>query len=470
MKKLGVSLFILVVALGLRVWRLGDADVTPDEYHYIHDGERLWHGDPYITIRHHPFFHPEPNMGHPFLVQVVMATGFKIWGSSIVTARLVSVVAGFGTVGLILWFDRRMPWRARATGALLYAILPLAVRFDRTAYLDSLLTLWVLGVGSSIWRYSQSGRREKIYLMLGGVAGGLAVATKLSGIFALLAGIILLGLVWWDEGRKRTLAKLFSWQLWFLAAGITVSWLLNDPAAYWNGIFHPADMEFQVLTLGYWMNGIGLFLAQIARASWFLLGPAMVGAGLYALVFMIRHQVQNFFLKFVCFWLLSLVGFLWLQPKSEYAWLPLLPPLVLMTAYVFNGLRRPSLVKRVTLGLLLATLPFTMWYGWRFKKLPYIRASHFYNRTIDDNFYRTIVQRVNQLTPQGGKVLFLPQQDYPYFALRPDISWSYYGDWSDFDVYVVDDKTQMPDDVTLVETLTAVEDEQELSRKIFRRQ
>lgn len=469
MRQVGVILLIVVTALSMRVWRLSDSDINPDEYHYIHEAERLWHGDPYISIRHHPFLHPQPNMGHPFWVQVVMATGFRLWGSSILVARLVSVVAGMGTVGLMLWFDRRLLWRTRVTGALLFAIVPLAVRFNRTAYLDSWLTLWTLGMGWAIWHYNSSKGRKKIFLVIAGVAAGLAVATKLSGVFALLAGGGLVGLAWWHERKQRQLATLFGWQLWFFIPGLMVSWLLNDPAAYWNAMATPADAEFQVLTLSYWMSGLRLFLVQVAQASWFLLGPALVGAMLYSLKYLMQKQRGVFFLQFLGVWLLLLGGFLWLQPKSEYAWLPILPPLMLLTADALTRMRKSRLGWQLSAGVLIATLPFTFWYGLRYKKLPYIRPSHFYNRTINDNFYKTVVERVNLLTPQRAKVLFLPQQDYPYFALRPDISWSYYGDESDFDVFVLGEQTQIPDEVALVETLVAVEDEQTLLRRIYQR-
>lgn len=439
MKRAFVLILILAAGLFLRIWRLADSDITPDEHHYINDAVRFLRGDPFISIRHHPFLHAKPNMGHPFLTQIAISQIFRLFGTSIFVSRLISVLSGMIIIVLLLSF-KKLPIKIRFLAAAVYAIMPLAVRFNRTAYLDSFLSVWTLLIGYSLWRG---------WPIIAGIATALAISSKLSGPFAVLSLIIL--------SKRKSLARTI------IPAAI-VSFLLNDPGAYLNGIRQPADLEFQVLQPNYWLQGINLFMSQLYNAGLFLIGPALIWGIIWSLVYFVRHFRGDKTLKFLGMWLLSLTPFMWLQPKSEYAWLPVLPVLSLLMAYVII---KTKLHQAIIFLMFLITLPFTIIYGLKFKKLPFIRQGHTYNRTINDNFYQSILAKANQVTPPNGRVMFLPQHEYPFFALRPDISWSYYGDPNNFEVYVVDHTVPVPASFKLVEVFSGREDDQELIRKIY---
>src|SRR3989344_8556650 len=130
MKKIGLPVLIVTIAVILRLWMLNGGDVTDDEKHYIIDAQRLLNKDPYIAIRYHPFRHPEPSIGHPFLYQIEQAIIFKLLGLSVYTSRLPNAISGIAIVIVLFLFTKQLGGRVATLAAFFAAILPMAVRYS----------------------------------------------------------------------------------------------------------------------------------------------------------------------------------------------------------------------------------------------------------------------------------------------------------------------------------------------------
>ena len=449
---------IILIALGLRVWNLEKPDITADEFHYISESRRLLDKDPYISIRHHAFKHAKPNMGHPFLAQVIGAIVFKLTGRSIFTARLPSVLFAILTLFLLFFFNKKLGGKTVIISVLLFAVLPFAVRFNRDAHLDTLLTFWTTLVALSIWRYDQ--RQNIFWLILSGIAGGLAISTKLNGVIALILAIFLLRVI-----NKVTVKKLF----YLLIPAVLVSLLLNDPMSYVDGIINPSDPAYKVQifafllgllrSVGFWFKVFFLLVSPVIFIFWF-----------FSLFILLRDN--NKVSKFLITWQLVLFSlFFFHRPgvSGEYGLLPLLPPLIMSFVLGLEKFKKNIRIF-IFIFVIISVLPFTYWYGLRAKSVTYYEKANSFNRTIKDDFYQTVLKEVNKISPNKAKVYLLPTHEYPYFILRSDLSWGYSGDPYQYDVLVVDDKIALnlaKDKIIPIKKLTGDQDGEKMVRLIY---
>lgn len=230
-----VPLLLLCLAAAVRLWDLGDPDrlffdekyYGPDSLDYVTRGVEA------------------ERPAHPPLGKWVIALGIQVFGYTPFGWRIGVAVAGSLTVLLVHLSGLRLFRRTApaALAALLVALDGLAVTTSRMAMLDATLGLCVVlafwlvlldrdarrpdrGPGGSL-RRSFLGSR---YRWLAGVALGLAVATKWSGLLAVAAaGLLVLGteLAGRGEGwacRTRRAAAV--------AAGGALSMLVLPAAVY----------------------------------------------------------------------------------------------------------------------------------------------------------------------------------------------------------------------------------------------
>ena len=424
MKKFIIPFFCLLLAASiLRLWHLESPDINPDEDHYIQDAVRLSHGDPYISVRYHTFKHGEPSIGHPFLVQVIGANVFKIFGYSNFTARLPQALAGILTVVTLLLFNKNLGGRVAFVGALLLAILPFTVRYSRDAHLDSIFALFLTSVALFIWRYNSS--RNWIWLVLSGVFVGFAISTKLDGVIAL---ILALTLIFSSQFNSNSIGKdglkYFSTiTAVILLTSFIIFFLLNDPTSYLGAVVKPADPNYTLMSAEFWTSAFKgyKFWGQV---GFYLLSPAILFVWLFSLVYLIRNN--NNTSRFLIIWQLVLLPLIFFHGpglSGPYGLLPIIPPIMLTLAYLLRHIFKEKLMA-ITVFLLLLTLPFTSLYGLYIKPLPY-HVRDTWNRTLEDIFYLEIINEVNNITPPNGKVYLLPQTNYPIVHLRSDISWNY---------------------------------------------
>lgn len=448
MKKNLVIFAILFLALAVRFLWLDRIDLTADELHYAGDAQRFYQGDPYIFFRRHPFRHPAPSIGHPFFFQIATAAFFKLFGVGVTIPRMVSAVAGIATTFLFL-LVHKFSLKIRLFSAMFFAVSPFAVRFGRDGHLDSLFTLFIFGAAIFSWNFCQTNKRK--WLILSGFCGALAFSTKLDGAIAIF--LTLVPLFIFKKINKQVLILL-------AVSFLPLTLLLNDLSSYADGIFNPTDPAFAAMSKKFSLNFFSLvnFIYQVF--SHLLPWPFLF---LFILAFSVglsRRKKQETFFFIIFLFLLPL--FLLHQPgaSGEYGWLP-----IAAFIYLFTALEIAKIAERVYLAIvaiiIFFSLPWTFSYGLRAVRANYYAADYPYNRIMNENFYIRVISYINQKTSRSAKILFLPQNGYPLFALRSDLSWSYFGGENEFDYCVVSSPKLVPKEMRKVKAAAIFEGRQD---------
>lgn len=470
MAKFTLIALIIFLASFLRFWELGKVDLTADEIHYANEGQGYLNHDPYISLRHHPFRHISPHVGHPFLVGLLTSYSYDLLGVSTFSFRLVEAVAGVFTIALIFLLEKEFGRKVVFLGAFLLTISPFFTRFNRDGHLDSVFTLWTTLVAISIWRYSTS--KQTFWLAPAGVASGLAASTKLYGVISIFLAIILLAVLTLSKKYKfDQIRKLILSTVIFLIPAAFVFFLFNDPGAYLDGILSPSDKSYKLFSGEYWQEVVASF-AFWPKVLFYLLSPVIFLLWLVSLVFLILKKTRS--ALFLLFWqvcLLPLLVFHKPGVSGEYGIISALVPIIISVSYVISQIKGRLFILAV-FTLVLFILPYTFFWGLRLKPLPYYSENYEFNRTIKDNYFSRVILKINTYTAEGLRVYLLPQSDYPIINLREDISWSYVGDINDYDVFVIDDPTlikAVSDKVVLLEVISGRQDGKSLTRYIFKK-
>ena len=141
-----------------------------------------------------PVFNGEPRYHKPILIYWLMGLGTALGGDNPFGVRLVSVVAGTGTVLGAWWLGRRMfGARGGRLAALVLATAPIAIAESKLATTDATLSLWLFGCQACLWVLGRrpSNRAAALFWVL------LSLATLTKGPVgpALIAASSLLA--WW---------------------------------------------------------------------------------------------------------------------------------------------------------------------------------------------------------------------------------------------------------------------------------
>ena len=202
-----VALVLVVVALSAVV-RLVNLDVFPtlvfDEYFYVHDAGSIIHGR--IGPRQPSPWKPGDgrSLAHPPLGTLSIAAGILALGDGPWGWRVPSAVAGTLLIALVYPLARRLglapPWALAAL--LLAASDTMLIVESRIGVLDPFVALWSAVCIYCALRYLQSGR-PPLWLVLTGISGGLALASKWSGALALAAAVAIVALDWWWRRRAQ---------------------------------------------------------------------------------------------------------------------------------------------------------------------------------------------------------------------------------------------------------------------------
>ena len=264
-----------------------------------------------------------------------------------VVARVTSAVLGTAAVGLLYLagtrlFDRRVG--LLAGGLLGVAFLP--VFYSRLALNDAptlapvCLSLWA---SAGILRFG----RQRDYL-LGGLALGLAAATKYTGGIVLVPLVGAAAVQWTAPGGRRTASR----GLLLAAAGALVGFVLANPYAllspgeFLDGLAHQNDASTDVAgKLGLTQDNGYLYYAWTATwgLGWI---PALASVGAVGLLWRDERRLV---------WVLAPAPILFLvfmggQGRFFGRWLlPILPVLCLLAAYFaleladWGSRRRPAL-------------------------------------------------------------------------------------------------------------------------------
>jgi len=324
-------IIIIIVALFLRFWRLGYPDVDPDEGHYAYDAYHLYKANPGMVCRFHTQYHYQEQLGHPCLTQYLIAISYKLFSPSVFTARLVPAIFGSLIISLIYFISQSIFTNplVSLTAASIYALFPLAVKFDRTTYLDTLMAFMVAVFLAVFIKFNKS--KKPIYSILLGITTGLLLLTKLSAILILIF-LLLDFSISLKKNYKQTVTKYFFVFLGF----IPVFFLGVNPQAYLNGIINPTDQNFAIQNLLPSLKG---FIYIISKKSFVqLIPPIYLVFVLLGLIKYIQNKKPAFLLLYLFSWL-PLAGSFILGRSNFYRLLPLVVLTSFLAAYYLSLLK-----------------------------------------------------------------------------------------------------------------------------------
>jgi dolichyl-phosphate-mannose--protein O-mannosyl transferase len=207
--------FILLFALGTRLWRLGIPDgYYFDEVYHAVTAKLILHNDPRAYEWTNP--PPEPNTAvdwlHPPLAKLTQAAGMKIFGENGFGWRISAAVFGTGTIVLtyFLAIELGLPVSVALLAMGLLSLDGLALTTSRIAMNDAHVTFFFV---LTAWLYRRWKKRPtEIRTLATAAAAGLAAASKWSGVF--ISGVIvidqLIGLVLDRHHWRRKIAPFLS--------------------------------------------------------------------------------------------------------------------------------------------------------------------------------------------------------------------------------------------------------------------
>jgi dolichyl-phosphate-mannose--protein O-mannosyl transferase len=133
----------------------------------------------------------------------LIAVGILLFGNRAFGWRMPAVLAGMFILACVYPLARRLGLSpAWSLIALAFAAADtLGIAQSRIATLDIFIALWTVVCILMALRYIQNGRRLR-WLLLCGLTGGFATATKWSGVAALLASGLLIAYAWWRDHRR----------------------------------------------------------------------------------------------------------------------------------------------------------------------------------------------------------------------------------------------------------------------------
>lgn len=346
-----LGFLILLVAIFLRLYRLTSLPVFADEAIYIR-WSQVMRAEPGLR------FLPLSDGKQPLFMWTVIPF-LKIFKDPLFAGRFLSVFTGIGTlVGVFtLCFLLFKSKKIGFTAALIYAISPYTVFFDRMALTDSMLAMfgvWVFVFAVLTVKYV----RLDMAILAGFALGGSLLTKSPAVFFAILLPIVLI-LSSWPKKRKDKLLHLVKLVL-LLIVTYLLSFLIYNilrlgPNFHMIGIRNK-DYVFSISHL--WTSPQDPFLSYLKRGiSWiWTLGPNML------LIFAILGFVVNFkkYKKPIIFLVvLSVVPFL---VQAEFAKvfttryiLFTIPPLIILASSAFLA-EGKVLQKILTIGLVLLVL------------------------------------------------------------------------------------------------------------------
>jgi uncharacterized protein (TIGR03663 family) len=368
---LGLMLFALL----LRVWGLGDKALHHDESLHAFYAWRLFDGEGYVH---------DPMMHGPLLFELNALT-YLLVGASDFTARLVPALMGVALVGLPFFLRRELGRSGAIAAGLIFAISPAFLYFSRfirhDIYVDVFTLLMVIG----IFRYLAGGQRNWFYTAV--VAAALLFATKEDFYISGFIPFVFLVGSWFllPNGSRqvfRTRVRALGVSAW--ATGLLV-FLVISVLLYTTFFTNLRGICTAVVTLpiegcagsqgalSYWFSQQDFARGGQPWFYYYMLLPLyeFLPLALGALAIFLVRPRQMFF-WFCAFWFIAAVGiYSWAGEKMPWMLPQITLPLVLLSGRLLGqwadaGWGRRALTPRglATAGLiLLATFALLAWIG-----------------------------------------------------------------------------------------------------------
>lgn len=396
---------IILVAAVVRFWDLGGPRMSADEsLHYFPEMQNI-HQLPFEQQRIHPtdLYHatsPGP-VGHPLFAVQVANVVMRVLEPTAAVGRGVMVVSGLLLVGLAYLIGRDLYSEKHGLiASAITAFLPLAVRYQRTLYLDpmySLLTAaWFWCLLRAFGRSANLG-----WLAAAGVLLGLTAATKTSAPFLMIIAVGYVAYCWWqgrteakaaatatkNNKKKEKRQRRSSHQLfpeWFygpwsklvmmLGLGLIVFLVFVSPRSYFEAIRNPVDTGFQNKGLVEYLIHLWAVRDWLAGVSLYLwTPPVLIAAAVGFVVIGRRWRLFQAADLLLILWLIAVSPLLLLHTaglSGEHGHLSFIVPVALLAAVGIVALPARWLVPAVVV-VLLPMIPATILYGLRLVLIPY---------------------------------------------------------------------------------------------------
>ncbi len=343
---------ILGIAAGLWLWRL--------------DFRSLWYDESFsLTLAGRDISNlltGTANDYHPPLPYLVLKGWMQLFGDSVYSGRLLSVVFGLGFVAVVYGLAKELfGSRTALLAMLLAAVAPFQILYSQEVRHYSLQAL--LGTGL-VWAFYRAWRRSRWAWGLYAVVATLALYNLYFSIFGLVTlGLFFIIATWWQwrvSGRRN-------WRQvgWWAAANIVIGlayapWALTVllrragevKKAYW--IDTPNPLEFLRLTDVFLVNATNLTVGPELAVAGLLFGALITLFLLYSLRFRLKRGAKgqrrrSFEICLMLTYWLGTVG------------------LVLVVSYLFAPLylERSLIGYSAPLYILLARVIQTARYPWR---------------------------------------------------------------------------------------------------------
>ena len=395
-KQAGFVLGITTAGLALRLlgidWGLPRIDLNPDELNVLQITERIsWsHLDP-------GFYNYSGLTFHLNFLAGELSRLFGLPGSSpnqLLVNRLLAVLLGTLAIPVTFLAAKRLVGSARIATltAVFMALLPLNVWDAHFATSDMGLVLWTvvafyLAVGAAK-------QQDLASYALGGIAVGLAIATKFNGaiagatfIAAAVIGITAGRVAWRMAMRNLIVAGGIALLTFAIASPFSILHLSETLQAFRFESHHVTAGHYGFdLDAAGWQYHHGIY--QLVAAFPFSLGFALYGAVLVGIFVFIRRRTWSQRALLLTFPTVYLgVTMSWSFVPIRY-YLPVLPMLTIMAADGFDRAlsskaRLPRLATLGALALVLVyTFVFTATSTWRFTKDTRIQAGEWIEREL----------------------------------------------------------------------------------------
>lgn len=260
---IGVLVAVLAIAFFLRTYNLTSLPIFADEAIYIRWAQVM---KAESTLR----FLPLSDGKQPLFMWTAIPF-LKVFTDPLVAGRMVSVFAGVTSLAGVFLLTHRLfnSKTAAVFAALLYAVSPFSVFFDRMALVDSMLS--ALGIWSLYLGVLTVQTMRIDLAMLTGFALGAAWLTKSPAIFFLLLLPATALVLIWPKGKGKFLLHGFKllglWAIsWFIAfvlynvqrLGPNFHMLAERNKDYIftfeEALIHPLDpLQFHIREIGEWM-------------------------------------------------------------------------------------------------------------------------------------------------------------------------------------------------------------------------
>ena len=218
-----IYLLLLLAALAMRLWGLGNRAMSHDESLHALFSWKLYNGEGYVH---------DPMMHGPLLFEA-NALIYFLFGVSDFTARLVPALLGVAMVGMPYFFRRWLGRAGALTASLLILISPNYLYYSRYIRHDTYLLVETLLMVLALFNYVRT--RQPKWLLLGATAVILGIATMEAVYIVGFIGFtfIVLAAVWdrLDQVNRRRLSLGLAGLGALLAVAISIWVSLSPPAA-----------------------------------------------------------------------------------------------------------------------------------------------------------------------------------------------------------------------------------------------